>query len=107
MEHYRKLVNRLTGELGMHEQADGFPSAELRGRILLRLADLRLPAGDGKQKNHPQMDAEANRRLDYLMLARRIGAEVTQSFAREEFAMLSSHYLFGGILAGAELIGRV
>ena len=24
MEHYRKLVNRLTGELGMHEQADGF-----------------------------------------------------------------------------------
>ena len=70
MEHYQKLVNQLTGELGMHEQADGFPSAELRGRILLRLADLRFPAGDGKQKNHPQMDPEANRRLNYLMLAR-------------------------------------
>lgn len=106
MEHYRKLVNQLTGELGMHEQADGFPSAELRGRILLRLADLRLSADKTKQKNHPQMDAEANRRLDYLMQARKIGTEVTQAFAREEFAMLSSHYLFGGILAGAELIGR-
>jgi len=105
MEHYRKLVNQLTGELGMHDQADGFPSAELRGRILLRLADLRLPAGDGKQKNHPQMDPEASRRLDYLIQARRIGVEVAQSFAREEFAMLSSHYLFGGILVGAELIG--
>ena len=106
MEHYRKLINKFTCELGMHSQNDGFPSAELRGRILMRLANLRLPGNEVKQVIHPQMDTEAICRLNFLMQARKIGAEVTQAFAREEFAILSSHYLFGGILAGAELIGR-
>ena len=60
MEHYRKLIDKLTCEIGMHRQEDGFQSAPLREKILSELRQLPVlepPAEIAAAAAHPQMDA--------------------------------------------------
>lgn len=109
MEHYRKLIDKLTCEIGMHRQEDGFQSAPLREKILSELRQLPVleaPAEIAAAAAHPQMDADSRNRLDFLIQARRIGGAIARAQIQEELPLPASHYLYDMVLAGADALGR-
>ena len=109
MEHYRKLIDKLTCEIGMHRQEDGFQSAPLREKILSELRQLSVPeapAETAAAAAHPQMDADSRNRLDFLIRARRIGGAIARAQIQEELPLPASHYLYDMVLAGADALGR-
>ena len=94
MEHYRKLIDKLTCEIGMHRQEDGFQSAPLREKILSELRQLSVPeapAETAAAAAHPQMDADSRNRLDFLIRARRIGGAIARAQIQEELPLPASH----------------
>ena len=108
MEHYRKLIDKLTCEIGLHRQEDGFQSAPLREKILAELRQLPVPElpAETAAAAHPQMDAGSRNRLDFLIQARRIGGAIARAQIQEELPLPASHYLYDMVLAGADALGR-
>ena len=106
MEQYRKLIQKLIGELGMYNQQDGFQSTQLRREILFQLTDLRLPAAMPMELSHPEMDGNSLCRLNYLSQARKTGENVARKMVQDELPDSTAPYLYDMILAGAGFMGR-
>ena len=106
MEQYRKLIQKLIGELGMYNQQDGFQSTQLRREILFQLTDLRLPAAMPVEFSHPEMDGNSLCRLNYLSQARKTGENVARKMVQDELPDSTAPYLYDMILAGAGFMGR-
>jgi len=106
MEQYRKLIQKLIGELGMYNQQDGFQSTQLRREILFQLTDLRLPAAMPMELSRPEMDGNSLCRLNYLSQARKTGENVARKMVQDELPDSTAPYLYDMILAGAGFMGR-
>lgn len=109
MEHYRKLIDKLTCEIGMHRQEDGFQSPPLREKILSELRQLPVPEPPAETARRCRPSANGCRLPQpprFSDPGRRIGGAIARAQIQEELPLPASHYLYDMVLAGADALGR-
>lgn len=106
MEHYKRLLQNLSAQTGHRTLIDGFPSGELRTKILRQIQTIMLPEQPPEEPfRFMPMNQTGQIRGEYLRLASEAGKKIAREYSESGLRETTPPYLRNLILVGAQSIG--